>query len=79
MDPLRESVYYNQDGIVALGFGEFTNQVCGDYLPSSVGDSIGCEGTDGASREGFGPVASLATLNICGNVSGDARPPVVML
>ena len=78
MDPLRESVYHNQDVIVTFGLREFTYKVCGDYLLPLVWDSIGHEHADWASREGFGSGAGFTALNICCNISGNARPPVVV-
>ena len=78
MDLLREPVYHDQDGIVALGRREFADQICGDYLPPPVWDLIGHEHADWTSREGLGLVAGLAALNICSDISGNAWPPVIV-
>ena len=78
VDPLRQLIHNNEDGIVPLGVGKLINHVDGDNLPVSVWDLIWDQLPCLQSGEGLCLIACIAPGDELGNVSGQAGPPVVL-
>ncbi len=78
MDPLRQVIHHHKDGIVPLQVQEFSNHVNRDHLPASVRDLVGDQLPHLLCREGFCPVACIASCDELGNIPGQPRPPVVL-
>src|SRR5258708_4373826 len=77
MNPFRQVIHHHKGSIVPLGVQEFSNHVYGDHLSASVRDLVGDQLPHLLCREGFCPVACIASCDELSNIPRQPWPPVV--